>query len=176
MPNAQRFGARRGRPNASRVKILLTYTVHETARTLGVHKNTVRAWLKQGLPTIDRQRPRLILGSSLAEFLRNRRSKPKVVCGPGEFYCVRCRAPRRPALGMADYLPVSLLSGNLRGICPECQTLIHRRVSLAKIQVLEAILEITFPQDHPRIGEPSSPCVECDSPTIERDDAKAQPC
>jgi hypothetical protein len=50
--------------------MLITYTVEEAARTLGVHKNTVRAWLKRGLPTIDAERPTLILGRELAHFRR----------------------------------------------------------------------------------------------------------
>jgi len=38
------------------------YTVEEIAKLFGVHRNTVRQWVKQGLPTSDRKRPMLILG------------------------------------------------------------------------------------------------------------------
>jgi hypothetical protein len=37
------------RLNPRRAKLHRSYTVEETARLFGVHRNTVRAWLKQGL-------------------------------------------------------------------------------------------------------------------------------
>ena len=82
------------RPNHRLAKIHRNYTVEEVAKLLGVHRNTVRHWLKQGLPTNDRKRPTLILGRDLGVFLQARRSKNKRRCQPGEIYCVRCRAPR----------------------------------------------------------------------------------
>ena len=90
-------------PNHRLVKIHRSYTVEEIARLFGIHKNTVRHWVKEGLATIDDKRPMLILGHVLAAFLQARRVKNKQTCKPGELYCVRCRAPRSPAGNMADY-------------------------------------------------------------------------
>src|SRR5207249_4463637 len=115
-------------------------------RVLRVHKNTVRAWIKSGLPTIDRRRPTLVHGLDLTEFLQERRRRAKRRCQPDEIYCVRCRSPKRPAANMVDYLPITATSGNLRGICPDCELLIHRRVALAKVEAVAGGLEITFPQ------------------------------
>ena len=91
------------RPNHRLVKIHRTYTVEEVASLFGVHRNTVRAWVKRGLPTIDRTRPMLIHGADLAAFLHARRVKNKQTCQPGELYCVRCRVPRTPAGDRAEY-------------------------------------------------------------------------
>lgn len=142
---------RRRRPNPRLVKIHRSYTVEEVARTLHTHKNTVRAWIKRGLPTIDRQRPALIHGLELSHFLDDRRKKARHPCANGQIYCVRCRAPKEPAGNMAEYLPITATSGNLRGICPDCEALIHRRVSLAHLDAICANLEITFPQRSARI-------------------------
>jgi hypothetical protein len=109
---------RKRRPNYRLVKIHRNYTVEEAARLFGTHKNTVRAWVKAGLPICDSKRPMLILGRDLAGYLKARRMRNKRPCQPGEIYCVRCRAPKLPAGEMAEYEPVTEKFGNLTGILP----------------------------------------------------------
>ena len=62
-------------PNHRLVKIHRSYTVEEIAQLFGIHKNTVRRWVKDGLTSIDDKRPMLILGHVLAAFLQARRAK-----------------------------------------------------------------------------------------------------
>lgn len=133
-------------PNHRLVKIHRTYTTEEIGRLLDVHRNTVREWVKRGLPTIDDRRPMLILGRDLVEFIRTRRLKNKKTCLPGEIYCMRCRVPRRPAAEMADYQPLTTTSGNLVGICPSCESLMYRCVSLAKLEETRGSLNVKLPQ------------------------------
>ena len=64
------------------------------ARTWG-HKGTVRRWTKSGLPSITDQKPLLILGEDLIEFLTLRKA-PSQKCSPFECYCVKCRALKWP--------------------------------------------------------------------------------
>jgi hypothetical protein len=73
---------RKRRPNYRLVKIHRNYSVEEVARLFGTHKNTVRAWVKAGLPTCDGKRPLLILGPDLAAYLKARRTKNKRPCQP----------------------------------------------------------------------------------------------
>jgi hypothetical protein len=49
-------------PNPRLVKLHRSYTVEQIARLFDIHKNTVRAWVKQGLQPIDGQRPALFHG------------------------------------------------------------------------------------------------------------------
>ena len=135
---------RKRRPNYRLVKIHRSYTVDEVARLFDAHKNTVRAWVKTGLPTCDGKRPTLILGRHLADYLQARRAKGKRPCELGEIYCVRCRAPKRPAGNMAEYQPTTATLGNLIGICPNCDTMIYRRASRAKLPEIRGNLDITF--------------------------------
>ena len=118
---------RKRRPNYRLVKIHRNYTVEEIARLFGTHKNTVRAWVKAGLPTCDGKRPTLILGRDLAAFLKARRTRNKRPCQPGEIYCVRCRAAEASRRGMADYQPITSQPGESEGICPDCDGMIYRR-------------------------------------------------
>ena len=119
--------------NPNLAKIHRNYSVDEIATLFGVHRNTVRAWVKRGLATSDDRRPMLILGRDLVAFLQAQRAKNKRTCQPGEIYCVRCRAPKAPAGAMADYEALTATQGNLIAICADCETLIYRRVSLAKL-------------------------------------------
>jgi hypothetical protein len=150
-------------PNYRLVKMHRNYTVEEIAGLLNVHKNTVRGWTRQGLPTIDRQRPTLILGSILSRFLQDRRQRGQKHCAPGEIYCVKCRLPVRPAGDMAEYLAKTATWGVLRGICPRCESLIHRLVSWAKLDDSRGSLEITISQARLHIVDSRSFSVNCDS-------------
>lgn len=136
----------RGARNPRMVKIHRSYSVEEAARQLAVHKNTIREWIKRGLPTIDRQRPTLILGRDLIAFLEQRRKRNKRPCLPGQIYCLRCRCPQEPMDAWVDYLPVTTISGNLVGICPACHARMYRRVSMAKLSEVRGGLDVRMVQ------------------------------
>ena len=153
---------RKRRPNFRLVKIHRNYTVEEAARQLGTHKNTVRAWVKAGLPTCDTKRPTLILGRELAAYLQARRAKNKRPCQPGEIYCVRCRAPKQPAGDMAEYQPITASLGSLIGICPDCERMIYRCASRAKLPEIQGKLDITFSEAERRVSETDTPIVNSD--------------
>jgi hypothetical protein len=150
------------RSNPRLAKIHRSYTVEEAARLLGVYRGTVRQWIKRGLPICDEKRPVLILGSDLREFLTTKRIRNKRPCKPGEVYCVGCRMPRRPALGVADYEPLTATSGNLVGLCPECEGVMYRRVSAAKLAEVGGDLEIRSTEGREHIVKSPIPSVNGD--------------
>jgi len=133
--------------NPNLAKIHRSYTVEEVADLYGVHKNTVRAWIKKhGLITNDENRPTLILGRHLRLFLQNRRTQNKRKCLLHEVYCLKCRKPQVPAENMADYLPISNTTGRLISLCPKCETLVNKYISLSQIQAIKDKLAISFPE------------------------------
>jgi len=149
-------------PNPRLVKIHRSYTVEEVARLLGKHKNTVRNLVKDGLTTIDDKRPMLILGHDLVAFIKKRRAKNKQSCKPGELYCVRCRAPKLPAGDMAEYSPITEKFGNLIAICPDCDSIMNRRVSLARIGEVCGNMDISFPKELRHIVKRTKPSINSD--------------
>jgi hypothetical protein len=163
-------------PNHRLVKIHRSYTVEEIADLFRLHKNTVRHWVKDGLATIDNKRPMLILGNVLVAFLQVRRSKNKKRCKPDELYCVRCRAPKPPAGDMAEYYPITERFGNLVAICPDCDVIMNRRVSLAKIEQIRGKMEISFPEAVQRLIDRASLTVNSDLGEGSSDHAKSQSC
>ena len=124
------------RINPRAVKMHRTYDAAELAARLGVHKNTVRHWQKQGLTPLDGGRPVLFHGSTIRAFLSRRIAARKSPCPPGTIFCFKCRAPRQPALGMVDYIPISATGGNVRAICATCETVMHRRAANASLAAI----------------------------------------
>ena len=149
-------------PNYRKVKIHRNYTVEETAALFSIHKNTVREWVKAGLTVLDDKRPMLILGPELAAFLQARRAKNKQTCRPGEMYCVRCHTPKLAAGDMADYVAATETLGMLKAICPDCNSIMNRRVSMAKLEQVRGKLAITFPQGMEQVSNSIQPTVNSD--------------
>ena len=166
---------KRPRPNPRLVKIHRNYTVDEIARLLGVHKATIRQWIKQGLATIDDKRPTLVLGRDLRAFIEKRRAVNKRPCGPGQIYCMRCRVPRVPAQAMVECRARGPSLADLIGRCPECQSLMYRRVSLCKLPAVLGPLQVRDPEAPLRIGERASPSVNTDFEPEAQKHANAQP-
>ena len=162
-------------PNPRLAKIHRNYTMEEIAKLFGKHRKTVHNWVKNGLPTIDNKRPFLVLGRDLVAYLQARRTKNKRSCRPGEIYCLRCRTPKLPAGGMADFVAVTETSGNLIGMCPDCEAMMYRRVSLAKLGEIRGILDITLPQAQRHIVDSNQPCVNSDFGKGLSDHDNAQP-
>ena len=153
MSEPQKKSVRKSRANPRLVKVHRSYTVADVARTLGVHKNTVGQWFEAGLQKNDDQRPILIHGSHLRSFLTDRRVKSKRKCAPGEMYCVRCRSPKKAAGQMADYVPITSTLGNLEGLCPDCDSMMNRRVRRDGVGSMKGELEITFRHGLPQVNE-----------------------
>jgi hypothetical protein len=153
---------RQRQANYRRVKIHRSYKIEEIALLLSVHKNTVRAWVKAGLPACDRNRPTLIVGRELRVFLQSRRANRKQPCRPGELFCFRCRAPKKPAGKMVDCEPVTEKIGNLTALCPDCECIMNQRISMAKLRSLQVEMEIKFPLALGRMGESYQPSVNSD--------------
>ncbi len=155
---------RNRRPDRRRVKVLRSYTIDDVARTLEVHRNTVRHWIKSGLRVIDHKRPILVLGSDLSVFLLRRREARRQPCLAGQMFCLKCRKPQEPAGGMADFVPSSAESGALVGICPDCHRLIYRRVSVARLSEVVGALDVHITRAQPRIKDTAIPNLNCHLP------------
>lgn len=150
------------RVNPYRLKLLRTYTVAELALCLDVHKNTVRHWQKAGLAPIDKARPVLFHGETVRQFLTTRNRDRKQTCAPGQMFCLRCRAPREPALGMVDYIARKPSSGNLRAICVTCDAVMHRSARQDDLPRIMPGLEVQFVDAPPRLSGRASPSLNCD--------------
>jgi len=78
---------------------------------------------------------------------------------------MKCRSPKQPAGGMADYQPKTAALGNLVGICPDCFSIMNRRISVAKLPLILPGMNVTLPQALQHIVERSSPSVNSELKT-----------
>jgi len=150
------------RINPNLAKIHRSYTVEEVAILFSVHKNSVRSWLKNGLPVNDNKRPILILGSDLKHYLQSKRKRNKRKCLPVEIYCVRCRSPQRPAGNMVDFEPISCSMGCLVGLCPSCEGIINKFFKVAQLSQIQGKLDITFTKAQEHIIDSNKVLVNSD--------------
>lgn len=102
----------------------LSYTIPEIVEELSLNKKTIFRWIDEGLATVPGQKkPILILGSELKAFINARNSKKKVRLKRHEFYCFRCKAPRRAKRGTI------IQSGDeKRGKCVVCNGKMSRKI------------------------------------------------
>ena len=136
------------------------YTVDEAARTLGVCKATVRRWIKaKGLPTLDNQRPVLLLGRELIAFGKAQR-KPKQKCGIDQAYCLSCRTPKDAAFGQMEIIAANAKTANVRMQCPTCQSLMHRRYAWRDVHRISPLSRLTAPEAHRHLVETTAPCLK----------------
>ena len=117
----------------------------------------------------------LIHGLELSRFLHQRRLSGKKPCPSGHLFCFKCRSLRQPAGGMVDYLPMTDTAGNVRAICPQCGTFMHRRVALAKLPLVCLGLDVAFPQAERRISETASPSLNRDLDAMVQANENAKP-
>lgn len=156
------------RYNTALIKGDRTYTIEELAETLGVCIGTVRSWLKDGLTQMDHKKPFLVLGHQAKHYLKKRVEKSSVTLAADEFYCFKCRASRKPAGSMADYLPQTNSSGRLSALCEECRTLCNKSIRFVKLADLGQILDIVIEANERAYGNPSIPFETTTSERLDR--------
>ena len=150
------------RINPNLVKIHRNYTVRELADRLGIHKNTVTHWQRNGLAPIEERRPYLFQGATVRAFLVSRNNARKRPCPAGMVYCFKCREPRYPVPTSIEYVPKAAGAGNLRAICSECGTSMHRRARQAAIASVLPGLLVQITEASPRLNGSSPPSLNCD--------------
>lgn len=150
------------RINPNLIKAHFSYTASELAKRLGVHKNTIRNWMRRGLPALS-GRPVLYHGGSVRAFIAARNASRRAPCPPGTMYCFRCRDRRKPALGMVDFIHRQRGAGNLTAICEACGATMNRRARRDALTAIMPGLDVQIRQAQSRLIENPAPSLNCAS-------------
>jgi hypothetical protein len=145
------------RHNARRLKSLRTYNVREAAKATGATLETVRRWRAAGLEPVHGVYPTIYRGVDVIAFLKQRETKRQAPCGPGRMYCFRCKVPKTPAFGEAEFWPDGTRLGTLVGLCPDCAATMNRRTSIAKLKAATGGLSITIKPADSHLVETAHP-------------------
>jgi len=148
--------------NPNLVKINRSYAFEELAAVFGVHKNTVSAWVKNGLPCLKERRPFLILGVDARAYLKEQRGQKKQKCKPDELFCMRCKAPTRPAEGFVEYVPQSATRGRLTGFCGRCECVVNKFISYDSLERHSALFDLSTSKELERVNDSSNPLLNSD--------------
>lgn len=114
-----------------RIRATITYTVPELAKRLDVATGTVRSWIRTGLPVIDGDRPKLVHGATLKDWLDRRKAGRSRRCATGEMYCLRCRSPRQHMPGSLVIIQRNAKTAMMSALCTECGARMNRAASVA---------------------------------------------
>lgn len=114
---------------SNRIKSNRSYEISEAAVIVGVTCQTVRQWIRDGLPALTDQRPFLIIGRDLKTFLKQREVDRKVPLKADEFFCLSCKKARRAALGITEWTVLPDGRPVLKGFCEVCEKVCQRFLS-----------------------------------------------
>lgn len=147
--------------NARRISLKISYSVQEVAELFGIHKNAALNWIKAGLKIIDQKKPYLINGAELVEFLNTRQKKRKHKCKPDEFYCFKCRLPRRPLPGSILITLRNVHRLKISAKCSDCLTNVFKDGSVKKRDEIE--------QNYAAVSHPLEHIIGCKEVSINSD-------
>ncbi|MCP3972373.1 MAG: helix-turn-helix domain-containing protein [Rhodobacteraceae bacterium] len=127
----------------NRIKAFRTYTIEEAAEVSCVSSRTIRNWIAKGLRIMGGERPALIRGDDLRDFIKGQREGRKIKTALGAFFCVRCRRPRRAAGGFAD-CNITGKRVMLTALCEVCETVVSKPIAEACIPEIGRTLDLTI--------------------------------
>ena len=136
--NVKKF---RKRFNTRIVRAKQNYSTEEIADLFKIHINTVHAWYKAGLSRIDNQKPCLVFGQDLKDFLDAKNRSKKHPCAPNELFCCKCQKPSRPKDNLVC-IKVTPARTNIVGYCATCGTKINKAISPQKIDFFNQSLTV----------------------------------
>ena len=144
-----------------RIKRDMSYSPLEISDVLGVHKNTIHHWLKEGLPKLDNQKPYLIHGHELYAFLQQRKQIKRKKCQANEIYCVKCKLPREVWENVVDLIIYNDKQLMIQGLCAICANKVNKLGTTKQINNYKKQF-VVQEQRQLRIDDTSKPSSICD--------------
>ena len=134
------------KPDLRRIRPSKVYTLPEIAKTMDRKSATIRSWVRKGLPLVSEQKPVLVLGASLKEWLQETWKAKTRKCQPGEMFCFKCRRPGKPKPGSVKLTARNEKTVSIKGRCAVCDTRMYQAGSLAAVEEIKKRFSPLTPQ------------------------------
>jgi hypothetical protein len=102
---------------------------------LGLHVQTVRKWIKNGLRTTDAGKPALVYGHDLIAYLKKNNSTNKCKTAFDHFYCMGCQ-DARPVFRRKISVEQKSQFLKVQGACRECKRPMFKNYKLSDFPML----------------------------------------
>lgn len=136
--------------NIRLIKHRESYTLKQISETLNVHSRTVQEWRKEGLKTISTEKPFLVMGYDLKEFLNKKLNSRKTKLKANQFFCTKCRSAVTSKNNEVHLANLNKAIGNqgfkgltVKGLCQECGTKLNKFSHEGKLKDLQNNFTIT---------------------------------
>tara|TARA_A200000113_G_scaffold211980_1_gene213129 strand:- start:2878 stop:3393 length:516 start_codon:yes stop_codon:yes gene_type:complete len=127
-----------------RVRYWLVYDIDDICTLfsdLGLHPQTVRAWVKRGLKTIDNGKPALIYGNNLIAFLKAQNTENKCITEFDEMFCMGCK-DARPIYQNKIKVDQKTNVLSVSGLCRCCKTKMYQNYKLSDFSALRKTFKV----------------------------------
>lgn len=117
------------------IKYWYCYDVEEICTLYKAYRlnvQTVRAWIKQGLHTIDNGKPSLIYGHDLKQFLGKLNLSHKCSTAFEQFFCMKCKEATAPFKKQVVLEPTPHYV-KAKSQCQTCKTTMHKNYKMGDI-------------------------------------------
>ena len=132
--------------NYRRIKADLCYSTKDISEATGVHIRTVQTWYTHGLKPIDNEVPFLVKGFVLRAFIKQRNYHLKKKCAPDEFFCMKCKSPRKLWENAVSLKYRSSKTISMSGWCLVCNTIINKIGSVKKLPEIRSLFNVVEEQ------------------------------
>ena len=130
--------------NLRSIKHRESYTFKQIGDLLKIHFRTAQGWKQEGLKIISQEKPYLVMGYDLKEFLSKKLQNRQIKLQPNEFYCMKCKKGVRSA-GNKIWIELSGKTiGNqnfkeltIKGICEFCDSKINKFSHEGKLEEIK---------------------------------------
>jgi ribosomal protein S27E len=102
---------------------------------LGLHPQTVRKWIKNGLKTMDAGKPALVYGHDLIAYLKKNNNANKCKTAFDEIYCMGCQ-DARPVFRNKIAVEQKSQFLKVQGACRECKKPMFKNYKLSDFPAL----------------------------------------